>query len=282
MNDNAGREFSAVWRPPIDGVEVLHARFIRHKYPRHTHESTTVALMEAGAAAFMYRGKEYVVGPGDVFLLDPDIVHTGRPLNPEGYLYRVLYLDAPALHPLLIPGRGASQAVLSCRETVLREPAVAALLRRIHHAITQQESWLLSEELLLRVARMLLRRAGAPSLGGTRNAGCARVVKVARDYLDAHPADKILLRDLAAVAQTSPYRLVRMFSTEVGMPPHAYQTQLRVSLARRLLAKGVPAVTVAAQSGFCDQAHLSKVFKSYTGVSPAQFSFGARRRAALE
>lgn len=263
-----------MWRPAIDGVEVLHARFIRHQYPRHTHESTTVALMEAGVATFLYKGEDFVVGPGDVFLLDPDAVHTGRPISRGGYLYRVLYLDAAALRPLLATDYGGAQPTLSFRETVLHEPAVAALLRRIHKVIDAQE--LRSEELLLRLTGILLRRCGGSCVAEARMLNGARAVEVARDYLDAHPAEKILLRDLASVARTSPHRLVRMFSTQVGMPPHAYQTQLRVRLARRLLAEGMPAVSVAVQSGFYDQAHLSKVFKSYTGVTPSQFSLGIR------
>lgn len=51
---------------------------------------------------------------------------------------------------------------------------------------------------------------------------------------------------------------------------------LRVRLARRLLAGGTPPSVVATLSGFYDQAHLSKVFKRYTGVTPRQFSCAAQ------
>jgi AraC-like DNA-binding protein len=73
----------------------------------------------------------------------------------------------------------------------------------------------------------------------------------------------------------SPYGLAKTFSVEVGMPPHAYQTQLRVRLARRLLVGGTSPSVVATRSGFYDQAHLSKVFKRYTGVTLGQFSYAA-------
>jgi AraC-like DNA-binding protein len=102
------------------------------------------------------------------------------------------------------------------------------------------------------------------------------MVGLARDYLEAHAADKVLLRDLAARVGSSPYRLVRIFSEQVGMPPHAYQTQVRIRQARRLLAAGVPAESVAGQLGFCDQPHLIRTFKKYTGVTPTQFSLGTR------
>jgi AraC-like DNA-binding protein len=153
---------------------------------------------------------------------------------------------------------------------------MAGTLRQLHGAVTAHESPLLIEALLTRLTLRLLRPHFGSSFTGTQNFARAQAVRLAREHLDAHVADKVMLQDLASAARTSPYRLVRMFSAEVGMPPHAYQTQLRVRLARQLLAVGIPAAEVAAQSGFYDQAHLSKVFKSYTGVSPTQFSQGVR------
>lgn len=234
--------------------------------------------MEAGVAGFRYRGEDHMVRSGDIFLLNPDEVHTGRPIGPGGYLYRVVYLDATALSPLLADKWDISRTSLSFRETVVRETALATALRQLHRAIAGPEPQMQVEYLVLRLSQVLPWRYRSLSVGDTRTPGCARVVRTARDYLEAHPADKVTLRDLASAAQTSPYRLSRMFSAEVGMPPHAYQTQLRVRLARRLLAEGVATVEVAARSGFYDQAHLSRVFKSYTGVSPTQFSRDPRQR----
>lgn len=239
--------------------------------------------MEAGVAGFRYRGEDHIVRSGDVFLLNPDEVHTGRPISPGGYLYRVVYLDAVALSPLLADTWDINGTSLSFRQTVVRESVLAATLRQLHRAIARPEPSMQAEHLVLRLSQVLpWRRRGLSglSVSDTRDPGCARVVRTAKEYLEAHPADKVTLRDLASAAQTSPYRLSRMFSAQVGMPPHAYQTQLRVRLARRLLAEGLAAVEVAVRSGFYDQAHLSRVFKSYTGVSPTQFSRDPRQRPA--
>jgi AraC-like DNA-binding protein len=265
-------DVAVLWRPAVEGVEVLHARFRRHEYPRHAHESVTVALMDAGAATFRYRNADFVATKGDVFLLNADAVHTGRPLDEDGYRYRVLYLDALTLSPLLA-GDSGRPAGLSFRETVLPDPQIAALLNRTHRALTEPRSGLLAEELLLRLGLLLIGRYGdAPA---DRPNGARGVVTAALDYLRAHPADQVSLRELAALASVSPYSLVRMFNADIGMPPHSYQTQLRVRLARRLLADGTPAAEAAAQAGFYDQAHLSRVFKRYTGVTPRQFAIGA-------
>jgi AraC-like DNA-binding protein len=74
------------------------------------------------------------------------------------------------------------------------------------------------------------------------------------------------------VAGLSRFELVRRFRECSGVTPHAYQTNLRVDEARRRLAAGVPPATVAADCGFADQPHLSRVFKRAVGVSPARYA----------
>lgn len=45
----------------------------------------------------------------------------------------------------------------------------------------------------------------------------------------------------------------------------------RVIRARALLAQGLPPAAVAAATGFADQAHLTRVFRRITGVTPGRY-----------
>lgn len=76
---------------------------------------------------------------------------------------------------------------------------------------------------------------------------------------------------LARVAGLSAFHLCRVFRDAVGMPPHAYQTQVRVRQAKSLLRAGMPAAQVAAAAGFSDQAHLTRHFKQIVGVTPGRY-----------
>jgi len=105
-----------------------------------------------------------------------------------------------------------------------------------------------------------------------------RAVRVAREYLDAHAADEVSLLDLAAVGGLSVYHLARAFSAAVGLPPHAYQTQRRVLMAKSLLATGAPPAQVAARCGFADQAHLTRRFKALVGTTPGRYARQLRSR----
>jgi transcriptional regulator GlxA family with amidase domain len=94
----------------------------------------------------------------------------------------------------------------------------------------------------------------------------------ARSELQTRWAESVPLRELAAVAGLSKCHLVHLFHREVGLPPHAYQIQLRLVRARTLAATGMPLAEVAARTGFADQSHLTRHFKRVTGLPPGQYA----------
>jgi len=118
----------------------------------------------------------------------------------------------------------------------------------------------------------LYRRHGSPRppgrVPGVERACIGRVV----DYLRAHYAETIVLDDLAALAGMSAFHFLRSFKKEVGLPPHAFLTQLRLQQARRLLAQGLGQAETAAAVGFYDQPALSRHFKKIYGVTPGQYA----------
>jgi len=66
-------------------------------------------------------------------------------------------------------------------------------------------------------------------------------------------------------------RLLRVFRKELGIPPHAYLTQVRVLRAKKLLSVGIPIAQVAWETGFADRSHLNRHFKRLVGVAPGQY-----------
>ena len=96
-------------------------------------------------------------------------------------------------------------------------------------------------------------------------------MRTAVSLLRERVTDPPTLEELALVTGVGPFALMRAFRAETGLPPHAYLNQLRVREARRLLDRGVPPAQAAAESGFADQAHLTRHFKRMLGVPPGAY-----------
>jgi AraC-like DNA-binding protein len=117
------------------------------------------------------------------------------------------------------------------------------------------------------VAVVLARQAGvAPARGATP------AIARARQRLDDDPADDPGLAGLAAEAGLSRFQLLRGFARELGLTPHAYLVQRRLALARSLIDGGAAIADAAAQAGFADQSHLTRLFRRCWGYTPSDYA----------
>ena len=262
----------------VRGVDLLRARFVTHRYGRHSHETYTFGLIEAGVEEFDYGGSLLRAGPGGVALLNPDTVHTGQAGTPAGWAYRVLYPEVSVVTSIA-EELGWQPGTPWFPQTVLYDPATAALLRRAHQAAEHGDP-LASSSLLTSALTRLLRAHAAPHPADTRvpSSRAPASVRAVRDLLPERLADAPSLAELSAMTGLSQFALLRAFRRETGMPPHTYLNQLRVRRARLLLDDGLAPADVAAQTGFADQAHLTRHFKRVVGVPPAAYQ---RERARL-
>jgi AraC family transcriptional regulator len=100
----------------------------------------------------------------------------------------------------------------------------------------------------------------------------SRDVSTAIDYMASHLDQNISLAELARTSNRSPSHLSRLFGIQMGVPPHRYLIQMRVSKARQLLEKtNIPIAEIAAICGFSHQEHLTRLFRRYHGVSPGAY-----------
>lgn len=158
-----------------------------------------------------------------------------------------------------------------------RDPEVRPLMD-LHRAYLDDETSTRSEaleQMLAEALTVLVTLTGKPRARPEPLAAHAAVVR-ARAMLDARITEAVSLDELAAHARLDKFRLCRAFREEVGLPPHAYVTHRRVSLAQRLLARGVSQAEVAAQVGLYDQSQLHRHFKRIAGITPGEFARAIR------
>lgn len=105
----------------------------------------------------------------------------------------------------------------------------------------------------------------------------SREVARAIDFMEANADRSIGLDEIANAAYRSPSHLARVFSAEVGMPPHRYLINLRVQRARNLLARtNRPIAEIALDCGFTHQEHLTRLFRKHFETTPAAYRRGQR------
>ncbi|HBV97212.1 MAG: AraC family transcriptional regulator [Peptococcaceae bacterium BICA1-7] len=272
------REKVKIWRlPRLGGLELMRAAYVNQSFPRHFHRRFALGVIEGGALGFSYRGERLVAHAGCINLANPGEAHTGSAASPEGWVYRMFYMDPALLRQAASEAAGRPWEQPYFRPGVIRDDHLAWLIRSLHMAMESTGgSFLEQETLFLWTLTQLLLRHGeeckVPGPPGREHLA----VKRAREYIESNYSGEVSLKDLCGAACLSPFHLTRVFSRDLGIPPHVYLTQVRVDRARDLLARGLPPAEVACAAGFSDQSHLTRHFKRITGITPGQYSHSVR------
>jgi AraC family transcriptional regulator len=92
------------------------------------------------------------------------------------------------------------------------------------------------------------------------------------DYIGAKLDEDLSLLVLSNIAGMDLYYFAKLFKQSVGLSPHQYVLDQRIKRAKQLLL--TPELTVfevGVQTGFVDQSHFTKVFRSFVGLTPTKY-----------
>ncbi|HEU5295850.1 MAG TPA: AraC family transcriptional regulator [Burkholderiaceae bacterium] len=253
---------------PAFGVARLRARLQRAAHARHRHDTYTVALTESGVQEFGYRGSVHRSLPGQIVLLHPDEAHDGRAGTAAGFAYRTLYVEPSLLLDALHAIAPRAAALPFVADPVRSDPALASGLAT---AFDGPMELLRAHELALAVALAVARLDGRASDAGTLALDDAALDRV-REHLARHCQRVVRADELEALSGLSRFVLCAQFKQRFGTTPYRYLLMRRLERVRARLRQGEPLAAVAADAGFADQAHMTRLFKAAVGFTPGQYA----------
>ena len=265
-------EWAKYWHNPQLDVGLLHAFYVQHAYPRHSHDYYVISLIQRGCQTFLHGGSKHFTPPGGVILINPQSVHTGEPADPRGFELRSLYPTAAAMQQVVGELTGDHSRLPYFSTLRVDDRQVTAALLGLHRSLIDGTSALEYETRFIQTMTLLVKRYADVRPINQRLGRERAAVGKARRTIETRYADGISLKELAASVALSPYYLTRVFHAEVGMPPYSYLESVRIRQAQRLIEAGRPLVEVAVEVGFSSQSHLTRHFKRIIGVTPGEYA----------
>lgn len=228
--------------------------------PRHAHASLVLGLALTGERVLSTCGGEVRAPAGTGFAIPPGLIHATRAAGKGPCAYLALCLD-PSVHAL--PALAEALA--------LSPGALTETLATLAQAVEQPAGALERQSLLAHALELL--NALRPEAPLARPDGLlAQAVERARALLEEGLAENRGWPDIAAACEAEAPALHRAFVRAVGLPPHLYQTHLRLRRAKELLRAGADLSGAALEAGFCDQSHMHRHFVRLVGLTPAQYA----------
>lgn len=250
----------------------------------HCHDFIEIVIILKGKGHFLINGTDIPITEGNVLLLNPGTYHKSIPLPShtltECYLAftDVEFINTPKNFFPLFHG----QKILG----KLPEKAKKEIFQLCSAMNQESQSrntgrYFMLKAYLIQVLCLLLRFDQQEELSDEhhmkgyefKSPNKTYVVQQIMKYMESHYREKISLDQIAENMYLSPFYISKLFKSETGDTPINYLISLRMEKAKELLDRN-PSLSIqqaAAQVGYEDAYHFSKLFKKYFGLSPMYY-----------
>ncbi len=95
-------------------------------------------------------------------------------------------------------------------------------------------------------------------------------LRKATRYIEENCLRNIRLAELAELTGLSQSYFSQAFKASAGVPPHKWQMRARMDKVKTMLRQAnIPLTNIAIAAGFADQAHFTRTFRKFFGVTPS-------------
>ncbi len=271
-------------------------------FPRTINEYILYAITE-GNMYLREDNKEYALKAGDVFILEPGLLHEGYQKATCSYYY------AHFTHPSILPVEDAVSALEAFNENrrqslisyslEAQDPTSSTTyLPKLFHLRSSQIRTRLSSAVnyynsreenykrktatelhlfLLDMAHEYL--LAQNNLSKSKINKSEAIVEKILSYLNANYSQRITSADIAEQFEVNFDYINRVFAAKTGSPIFTYINILRISNAKQLIATTeLPFTEIAYLVGIDDRYYFSKLFKKITGQTPSDYYKESRYR----
>lgn len=254
----------------LGDLELLTARYRDHAYALHTHDSYVFGVVVAGAEKLRINRQAYLAPAGSIIVVNPEDPHDGEKGCDAGWAYRTCYPHAELMREVAEDLELGHLPMFG--QGILDAPDLAGDFVQAHRLAVAGRA-MEAETAMLIALRGLIRRFADRSGRNPSpdDSEAARRFRLYRDLIEADLACTFDLGGLAEATGVTRFQVIRDFKRVAGMTPGQYLRDCRIRAASTLMRIGKPLAEVAFETGFADQSHLTRLFKSMRGLSPGAF-----------
>ena len=257
-------------------------RYYNSSYHWHWHDELEITFVTEGAIETFVNNERYILNENDGIFINSGVIHKYG----SGIENAVCVMPNVVFHPNFICGENNSMhqkyvtPILNSVEFSHRifrsdnesDKPFLECIRNAYNA-AENKDWGYEFKLRERLSELLLLLYPlADNNAHSEISADIYRLRMMMDFIKNNFSSHIKLSDIASAAGVSVRECQRCFEKGLKITPMQYITELRIDLARRLLAETTEEISVICEKcGFSDQSYFTKVFRNYVGLPPLKF-----------
>lgn len=264
--------------PFSPGVEAISGRHIINDFRRHIHKTYIVGMVEQGKRIIVHPDGAAQVSENEIFIINPGQVHSCSSKDQSGHSYKLLSIESQTIQSIASQISEKPEKIPYFKEIHYDNNELSEKFMRLFDMIKEPESDIeIESNIHAFLAYLVMSFSDCPPLiymAGEQKDSVKRVC----DYIGQNFTENLSLKKLAGIACLSPFHFQREFKKYMGITPHEYLSDFRISESKKILLKSEDIADISVQLGFFDQSHFSRIFRKAVGVSPGKYTKTNRMR----
>lgn len=221
-----------------------------------------VECCTAGYGSVIINGKEFLVSPGDCYILLPGdtVMHTADKKDPRSGVWC-------ALSGLEI-GRYLALAGIDSNNPYAPESAFEPVTNIIEQLLLIKQKQDMGAELY---RTSCIYNMISVLLDGVNNSDTDALINKTIGFIEAQHYKKLTVTDLANAVGLERSYFSTVFKQKTGLSPHEYINRFRIQKACIMLKQGMNSVAEIADAVGLDPQNFSRIFKKEMGMSPLAY-----------
>lgn len=228
-------------------------------------------MKKSQLAVQLYTLRKYLNTPGSVdraFARIREIGYEAVQVSGVGAPYAAVKKAADANGLTICASHPTSADLLNNRAAVIEREKTLGCTQTVSHSNNKLQNTILLQQIILSVLCQIPMEAFSPQ---KKHSLDSRIREILR-YIEKNPGEHHTVESLSEKVKMSVNNFHRKFVAGTDTTPKQYLLKVRMGYARKLFMETRLTIDeVAAETGFSDRYHFSKIFKKYFLNTPAAF-----------
>jgi AraC-like DNA-binding protein len=260
-----------------DNLPFVESRYVVDSplhYEKHFHTTLSVGAIEKGMASYVHGNDQDILTPGQLSIIEPEVVHYCNPIEGETRTYHMIYVDIEWCEALQENLFEDIEGFIPLQLVQVEDEELFLEYIQLNKVLLDKNIFYLQkEEVLESFFLKLFERycVGVDKKNIVDNKNDIQKVYKAKNFIKSYCLENITLDEIAKYSGISKFYLSKLFQKIFYISPHRYLLNCKINIAKKLLSQGYETAEVAHRTGFFDQSHFGSVFKKYVAATPNEY-----------